>query len=98
VSILIVVIKSGCVKPLVNGENALIPGSPFDPGAPAGIPKLKVAALEVPILVTVGVDPEGKGVTSPTVIVAAGPCGPCGPLGIVEELQLQLPEHEHIFI
>ena len=36
----------------------------------------KIAFVAVPTLSTIGVDPFGKAVTSPIVIVPAGPCGP----------------------
>jgi hypothetical protein len=47
-----------------------------DPGAPDTRPTSNTAALEVPTLTNVGVDPGASAVTVPTAIVAAEPCDP----------------------
>ena len=55
------------------------PVSPVSPLSPLGIPKLNTAALDVPVLVTVGVEPDGKLVAVPAAIVAAVPVSPFSP-------------------
>ena len=55
------------------------PVSPLSPLSPFGIPKLNTAALDVPVLVTVGVEPDGKLVAVPAAIVAAVPVSPFSP-------------------
>ena len=45
-----------------------------------GIPKFSTAAALVPEFATVGVAPGAKGVTVPTLIVAAAPADPVGPV------------------
>jgi collagen type IV alpha len=60
------------------------PGLPAGPGlpvGPAGMPKLKVAADDVPLLETVAGLPAVNVVVVPTAIVAAAPDGPVGPVG-----------------
>jgi len=54
----------------------MTPDTPAEPAEPAGIPKLKIAELDVPVLVTVGKAVEAKTVAEPTVIVAADPLVP----------------------
>ena len=59
----------------VLGVNPVVPplNVPDAPGAPAGIPKLNVAAELLPTFVTVGVDPYGSVVAVPAAMVAAAP-------------------------
>jgi hypothetical protein len=57
----------------------ITPETPAEPAEPAGIPKLKIAELDVPVLVTVGVAVEAKTVAEPAVIVAADPLVPLAP-------------------
>ena len=49
------------------------------PGSPCGMPKLKTAAVDVPLFVTVGALPYANEVTPPAVIVPDGPVGPVAP-------------------
>ena len=55
------------------------PGPPEGPVGPVGIVKLKVAADELPELVTDAEPPAGLVVVVPTVIVAALPVEPVKP-------------------
>ena len=48
--------------------------------APRGRPNARTAALEVPVFVTVGLDPAGRVVTVPTAIVASTPAAPVAPV------------------
>lgn len=56
-----------------------VPLLPGDPVSPLGIAKSKIAAEELPELLTVGVEPGGKLLVVPTVIVAAFPLRPLSP-------------------
>ena len=56
------------VAPVIS---ALVPFVPFIPSAPLGIVKLKTAALEVPLLVTLAFVPGFPVDVVPTVTVAA---------------------------
>lgn len=53
------------------------------PGSPAGITKLRIAAVSVPTLVTLASVPGSPVVVVPTVILAASPSAPAGPVAPV---------------
>jgi len=52
-----------------------------DPGSPIGIPRFRIAALDVPEFDAVAEDPAGSVVVLPIVRVAALPAGPLAPAG-----------------
>jgi hypothetical protein len=54
----------------------VLPVLPVSPFRPAGMPKLKTAAEDVPALTTVAAAPGERVVVVPTAMVAAGPCAP----------------------
>ena len=64
---------------LITPEIPLVPLVPLDPAEPAGIPKLKIAAELVPVLVTVGRAVEARTDVVPAVIVAEVPLVPAEP-------------------
>ena len=85
-----------CGRPLVSTPNPplptgivprVVPASTMGlltvPATPCGIPKFRIAALVVPLLVTVAEVPGASVVVVPTATVAAAPAGPGGPCGPV---------------
>ena len=59
------------------------PVGPVGPVSPRGMVKLKTAALDVPALLIVALDPAAPVDTVPTVMVAADPAAPVAPVGPV---------------
>jgi hypothetical protein len=64
---------------VVTVPTEIVAAVPVAPCVPCGIPKSKIAAEELPVLLTVAGDPAASVVTVPTEIVAAEPVAPCGP-------------------
>lgn len=76
--------------PVVTDPTAIVaaapvaPVEPVAPVAPTGIPKLKVAAEDDPLFVTVGAEPTVRPVAVPAAIVAAAPVAPVSPRGMAK--------------
>ncbi len=66
--------------PLVLAAVPVPPPVPAGPVWPAGMVKLRVAAVAVPELVTMAAVPGALVETEPTATVAAAPVGPEGPV------------------